>query len=268
MQLTIIIPTLNEAGHLGQAVFHARTHAVLGLPQEIIVADCGSVDGTPELALKLGTTLAQQQPPLTSRAAALNRGAAAAIGDVLLFLDADTLLPSGYDRAIAQALRDPFVIGGAFEFRLDGPKFGLRVVELVNRLRYRLWPYYYGDQAIFVRTAVFQKVGGYPEQRLFEASDFCKRVWRQGRMVLLSKYVATSARRFVDGGISKVFAHDCRLWLLDLLGRPTESFGPAYQEDNRRRGLVGTEGGPLAAVVTPNVTVDPHLVHQEYQPAQ
>jgi glycosyltransferase involved in cell wall biosynthesis len=236
MRLSILIPTLNEAAHLSQAVAHARRRTTLGPPHEIIVADCNSSDGTADLAVRLGTRLVQGRPSLSSRAAALNRAAAAATGDVLLALDADTLVPRGYDAAIRRALRDPYAVGGAFEFALDGTHPGLRVVEFVNRVRYRLWPWYYGDQGVFVRAAVFRRVGGYPERRLLEASDFCKRLEREGRLVLVRRYMRTSARRFVEGGVFRVLAHDVRIWGLDMLGRPTEQFGLDYQEHNRRRG--------------------------------
>jgi rSAM/selenodomain-associated transferase 2 len=232
MRLSIIVPTLNEASHLPSAVAQARRQAVLGPPYEIIVADCGSADGTADLAAHLGTRLIQERPALSSRAAAMNRGAAEATGDVFLFLDADTLAPHAYDRAIQQALADPHVIGGAFEFALDGPQFSLRLVEIINRVRYRLWPLYYGDQGIFIRAPVFRRVGGYPERRILEASDFCRRVGPEGKLVLVHRYMRTSARRFVEGGILRVLAHDCRIWGLDLLGRPTEAFGPAYQQNN------------------------------------
>src|SRR5205807_750026 len=83
---------------------------------------------TPAEAARLGARVVQGTPALDSRAAALNAGAAAARGDVLLFLDADSRVPWAYDRAIDRALRDPHVIGGAFEFALDGPEWGLRLV--------------------------------------------------------------------------------------------------------------------------------------------
>ncbi len=238
MRLSILIPTLNEADFLPRAVAHARRQAALGPPHEILVADCGSADGTAHLAASLGVHLVRGQPAPASRAAALNRAAAAATGDVLLALDADTLVPRGYDAAIRGALRDSHAVGGAFEFALDGRHPGLRLVELVNRVRYRLWPWYYGDQGVFVRSAVFRRVGGYPERRLLEASDFCKRLGREGRLVLVRRYMVTSARRFLAGGVFRVLAHDVRIWGLDLLGRPTEQYGPAYQQDNRRRGEV------------------------------
>jgi rSAM/selenodomain-associated transferase 2 len=236
MRLSIIIPTLNEARYLPTAIAQARRRAVLAPPHEIIVADCGSVDGTAESAVRLGTQLVREQPALTSRAAALNRGAAEAGGDVFLFLDADTLVPPGYDRSIQQVLAQPSVVGGAFEFALDRPQWGLRLVELLNRLRYRIWPLYYGDQGLFVRASVFRRVGGYREQRLLETSEFCKRLHQQGKLVLLHKYMKTSARRFVEGGIYHVLAHDAWIWWLDLLGLPTEPLGQAYQEDNHQRG--------------------------------
>jgi glycosyltransferase involved in cell wall biosynthesis len=243
MRLSILIPTLNEAHYLAAAVEHVRTRAALGPPHEVIVADCGSTDGTPELAKRLGVRLAQEQPPPRSRAAALNCAAAEASGDVLLSLDADTLVPPGYDRAIRRALREPDVVGGAFEFALGGSQRGLRVVEFINRIRYRLWPLYYGDQGLFVRAAAFRRLRGYPQRRILEASDFCRRLRWEGRLVLIHQPMTTSARRFVEGGIYRVLAHDCRIWLLDLLGLPTEPFGPAYQEDNRRRGLAA--GHPI-----------------------
>jgi glycosyltransferase involved in cell wall biosynthesis len=236
MRLSVLIPTLNESGYLEQSVAEARRRAVLGPPGEIIVADCGSTDGTAELALRLGVRLEQGPPLPTSRADALNRAASSATGDVLLALDADTLVPHGYDRAIFQALQNPRVVGGAFEFALDGRRAGLRVVELINRVRYRIWPLYYGDQGVFVRAEVFRSVGGYPERRILESSDFCKRLAWRGKLALVRKYMTTSARRFEEGGVFRVLAHDCRIWWLDLIGWPTEQWGPAYQENNRRRG--------------------------------
>jgi glycosyltransferase involved in cell wall biosynthesis len=241
VKLSIIIPTLNEAHYLGAAVEGVRRNAALGGPHEIIVADCGSVDGTAAEAARLGALVVREAPPLDSRAAALNRGAAEAGGDVLLFLDADSLVPYAYDRSIVGALRDPHVVGGAFEFALDGSPLGLRVVEVINRIRYRIWAWYYGDQGIFVRRDVFRRLGGYPRRRILEASDFCRALRRRGRLALIHKPMRTSPRRFLEGGIYRVLAHDVWIWWLDLVGRPTERFGTAYQENNHRRG--GPEPG-------------------------
>jgi glycosyltransferase involved in cell wall biosynthesis len=236
VKLSIVIPTLNEADYLPAAVAAVRRRAALGPPHEILVADCGSADGTAEVAEGLGVRVVRPAPPPGSRAAALNGGAAAATGDVLLFLDADTLVPRAYDRSIRGALRDAQVVGGAFEFALDGREIGLRVVEVINRVRYRLWPRYYGDQGVFVRAAVFRRAGGYPERRILEASDLCRTLASHGRLALIHKPMRTSPRRFLEGGTYRVLALDVHIWWRDLLGLQTEPFGPAYQENNRRRG--------------------------------
>jgi rSAM/selenodomain-associated transferase 2 len=236
MRLSVIIPTLNEGNYLAGAVASVRRQATQGPPHEIIVGDCGSVDGTAELAEQLGARVVQRDPPFDSRAAALNQGAAVASGDVLLFLDADSTVPRGFDKAIETVLRDPHVVGGAFEFALDGSELGLRLVEIINRIRYRIWPWYYGDQGIFVRTEIFHRVRGYPNRRLMEASDFSRLLGTKGKLALLRSPMKTSARRFLEGGIYRVLARDVVIWWLDLIGRPTERFAPAYQENNRRRG--------------------------------
>ncbi len=235
MNISVIIPTLNEASCLARAVIAVRRHATGEVP-EIIVADCGSTDGTVGIARELGVSVIANDPFLDCKAAALNRGAAHASRDVLLFLDADCLVPPGYDRAMAHGLDEPGVVGGAFEFELEGREIGLRLVEIINRIRYRLWPRYYGDQGIFVRTEVFRRTGGFPRRRILEASDFCRTVARHGRLTLLRARMPTSARRFVEGGIYRVLAHDTWIWWLDLIGQPTEQFGRAYQENNHQRG--------------------------------
>jgi rSAM/selenodomain-associated transferase 2 len=235
MKLSIILPTLNEAGYLAAAVKSVHCQARGPRPYEVLVVDCGSADGTVEVAESLGVRALQPTPRLESRAAACNVGAACAGGEVLLFLDADSLLPRGYDRAISRALADPHVVGGAFEFALDSPDWGLRVVEIINRVRYRIWPWYYSDQGLFVRRDVFQRVGGFPARRIMETSDMCRVLWRRGRLALIPRPLRTSARRFLAGGIWRVLGHDVRLWFLDLLGWPTEHHGVAYQEDNVKR---------------------------------
>jgi rSAM/selenodomain-associated transferase 2 len=239
VRLSVIVPTLNEEATLVAAVEAVRERAVLGPPHEVIVADSGSADGTRAVAARLGVRWVEAHadraaPP--GRAASLNAGARAATGDVLLFLDADTLLPEGWDREIASALDRPEAVGGAFELAFDGTELRLRLVELVDRIRYRISRYYYGDQAVFARADAFRRVGGFPEQPLLESADLCKKLKRVGRLVLVRRRVLTSPRRFRDGGILRVFAHDIRLWLLHRLGRPLERHGERYWEENRRRG--------------------------------
>lgn len=235
MHLSVIIPALNEYQYISNTVHAVRQNALLGVPHEIIVVDSGSSDGTPEIANRLGVTLVEIKPEVAGRSSALNKGASIATGDVLLFLDADTILPKGYDTEIQSALGNQDVAGGAFEFALDGKGFGLRVVELVNRLRYRISHRFYGDQGIFVRAPLFHRVGGYPNKGILETSDFCASLMRMGRLVLIRREVKTSPRRFLEGGVYRVLAGDIKIWWLDLMGKPLDHFADIYWKKNMTR---------------------------------
>ena len=234
MKLSIIIPTLNEATYLPLTIEKINQNATLGEPHEVVV-DSGSTDETCQIALQLGAKLIKSETKSLGKASVLNEAAQLVTGDVLLFLDADTLVPSGYDESIECSLTNADVIGGAFEFALDGSEFGLRVVEIVNRIRYRIRQRYYGDQGIFVRSQVFKKVGGYPQIGLLEAAYLCKNLRKQGKLTLIKNEVKTSPRRFLDGGIYKVLAGDMKIWFLDLIGISVEKYSEAYWKENELR---------------------------------
>ncbi|MCZ6468967.1 MAG: TIGR04283 family arsenosugar biosynthesis glycosyltransferase [Candidatus Dadabacteria bacterium] len=235
MKLSIIIPTLNEATYLPVTIEKIKQNAGLEEPYEIIVVDSGSTDETCDIALKLGVKLVKSKGTFAGRAYVLNQAVEFASGDVLLFLDADTLVPQGYDESIENALSNPNVVGGAFEFSLEGPQFGLRVVELINRIRYRIRQRYYGDQGIFVRSHVFRIVGGYPEIGILEAAHFCKKLRKEGELKLIKKRIYTSPRRFLDGGVYKVLGRDIKIWFLDLIGISVDKYADAYWKENKLR---------------------------------
>jgi len=235
MNLSIIIPTLNEATYLPVTIEQIRQNAGLEEPYEIIIVDSGSTDETCDIALKLGVKLVKSNSISSGKAYVLNEAVEFASGDVLLFLDADTLVPQGYDESIENALSNPNVVGGAFEFSLEGPQFGLRVVELINRIRYRIRQRYYGDQGIFVRSHVFRIVGGYPEIGILEAAHFCKKLRKEGELKLIKKRIYTSPRRFLDGGVYKVLGRDIKIWFLDLIGISVDKYADAYWKENKLR---------------------------------
>ncbi len=229
------MPTLNEADCLPRAVEALRARATSGALEEILVVDSGSTDGTAEIARLLGVTFLQT-PRLESRAEALNQEARLALGDVMLFLDADSLPPEYYDAEIRRTLREPDAIGGAFEFQCDGLGLRYRALEAINRLRYRLSREYYSDQAVFVRAGAFERCGGFPRWRIMETAELCRRLKRLGRLRLIHRPVRTSARRFEEGGFWGVFARDVRVWWVDLTRRNTEAFGEEYPRYKRARG--------------------------------
>lgn len=240
--LSIIIPTLNEAASLAATVAHTRRTAN-GAEAEIIVSDCESADGTAELAQTLDVRVTRGA---RCRAEALNRGATAADGDVLLFLHADSLLPDDFPRLIARALERPSVVGGAFDFEFaicpQTTSVDARClcwVVLVNRIRYRWTGNFYGDQSIFVRRDVFQRVGGFPNVRLMEDIRFSRRLRRCGRTAILRPPVRTSPRRFLSRGVLRQFVEDLTLLGCDSVGICPATLWERYNGWNRR----GTNGG-------------------------
>ena len=187
--VSVIIPTLNEAEHLPLTLKHAAASE----PMEILVADGGSRDDTLRIAAGHGATLVSSPP---NRARQMNAGAAAARGETLLFLHADTLLPANYRDAMLALLRRPEVVGGAFRFRIRDRFPGRWLVESTTNLRSRLWRMPYGDQALFVRRWAFNALGGFPDLAIMEDYEFVRRLRRLGKLALMEAPVLTSGRRW------------------------------------------------------------------------
>jgi rSAM/selenodomain-associated transferase 2 len=191
--LSVVVPALNEAEAISRTVQQARTPGV-----EIVVVDGGSAD---ETMARAGAHADLVLGGARGRAAQMNLGARAAQGEVLLFLHADTLLPRGYARAVRCALADPRAVAGRFDVRLDaqGPSYAL-IGRLIS-FRSRLSGVATGDQAIFVRRTVFERIGGFPSLPLMEDIAFSRMLKRHGRIVPLRATVLTSARRWQRHGI-------------------------------------------------------------------
>jgi rSAM/selenodomain-associated transferase 2 len=190
--LSVVIPALDEGERIEAALASATAPGV-----EVLVVDGGSRDDTVARARRAGARVVEAPP---GRARQLDVGARAALGDVLLFLHADTVLPSRYEVAVTQALLDPAVAGGAFRFRFDRRTLALRIVEWGARLRVALFQLPYGDQALFLRRRVLEALGGVPQVPIMEDLDLVRGIRRQGRLVVLASPATTSARRYEARG--------------------------------------------------------------------
>jgi rSAM/selenodomain-associated transferase 2 len=202
--IAVIIPALSEEHAL------ARLLPSLGEAAEVVVSDGGSRDGTVALARRLGARVVEGAP---GRGAQLNRGAAASVAPILLFLHADTSLPAGALEAIAAAV-DAGAEGGGFRVRFASARPVFALGSAVVNLRTRLTGWPLGDQAQFVTREAFEAIGGYAELALLEDLDFIRRLARRGRTRLLPLAVETSARRFeAQGTLSTIL----RNWLIFAL---------------------------------------------------
>jgi len=196
-RVSIIIPVYCEQAVINRAIETVR-HRIGGDAAEIIV-----VDGQPERET-LGAIRDGSVRKLLSekgRGRQLNRGAAVATGDVLVFLHADTVLPPTAFERIAGAMRDEGCVGGAFDLRIDSRRIVFRVIETIASLRSRLTRIPYGDQAMFIRASYFRTLGGFKEIPIMEDVDLMQRIKRNGkRIAIFREPVITSARRWEREG--------------------------------------------------------------------
>jgi len=195
MRLSIIVPALDESATITATL--AALQPLRAQGHEVIVADGGSRDATLLIARLLAdrTFVAPR-----GRATQMNAGAAAASGDVLLFLHADSTLPA----AAADAIRAALGHGaqwGRFDVRIAGRPWILKVVAPAMNLRSRLSGIATGDQGIFVTREAFARAGGFPPIPLMEdvaLSRALKRV--AGRPACLRERILTSGRRWETHG--------------------------------------------------------------------
>lgn len=217
--ISVIVPVLDEAKALPALLEALREQ---GGAFEVVVVDGGSSDGTAEIAAR--------DPSLRllrtarGRGRQMNAGAAVARGQTLLFLHADTRLPAGaielLDAAPASAWQ-----AGAFTHRFSPHDWRLALVSAAHNLRCRLTRVYYGDQAIFVRKALFERVGGFPEVPFLEDVIFCERLRPLTRAVLLPQTVSTDSRRFVHHGVWRSIARGLTIVVRHRLGLPVSGRG-------------------------------------------
>ena len=215
--LSFVIPAHNEADFVGptiDAIRAACAELKLDGDCEIIVVDDASTDATASVARSRGARV------LTVRkrqiAAVRNAGAAAAAGDVLVFVDADTTVDPALLRAALRALEEGAVGGGAYvAFDDRVPPLAHAVLRFWNVVaRLAAWA---AGCFIFVRRDAFEAAGGFDEA--FYASEevrLSQALKRRGRFVLLGRHVLTSARKAKQHSSRDLLA---LLWYLFRAGR-------------------------------------------------
>ena len=217
-RLSVVVPVLDEAACIVGTLQSLQQLRARG--HELIVVDGGSADGTPALAAPFADRVLVAPQ---GRAAQMNSGAAAARGDALLFLHADTRLPADADRLVREALAGPNRCWGRFDVRIEGRSPLLAVVAFCMNWRSRLTGIATGDQAIFATRPAFARAGGFPEIALMEDVSFSKRMKKLSRPVCLFAAATTSGRRWKRHGVLRTILLMWRLRLAYFFGaRPDE----------------------------------------------
>lgn len=209
--LAIIVPVFNEEEVLDS--FLAGLLRQEG-DFQVVLVDGGSSDGTWEIAGRFAEI--RRLRSARGRAVQMNAGARAATHDLLLFLHADTRLPSGVLPRIAGTLADPGVAAGSFRLAFDRDDPWLAAYSWFSRINHPLFTY--GDQGLFLRRELFREIGGFREIPIMEDVEIQRRLRRRGRFAKLDVPVVTSARRSVQRGLLRQQALNVALVALYHLG--------------------------------------------------
>lgn len=224
VKLSIVIPTLNEAAQIEATLTALAPLRARGA--EVIVADGGSDDHTSELARPLADVVVAAP---RGRAQQMTHGARHARGEVLLFLHADTQLPPDADRLILDVIATRQAQWGRFDVNIRGRSPVLKLVATLMNLRSRWTGIATGDQAIFVQRALFDAVGGFPEQPLMEDIELTRRLKRRAAPACLRARVTTSGRRWESRGVWRTIALMWWLRLQYFFGVPAERLARQYR---------------------------------------
>ncbi|MDX1600720.1 MAG: TIGR04283 family arsenosugar biosynthesis glycosyltransferase [Anaerolineales bacterium] len=228
ISLTVIIPTLNEAEFIDGILTRALHGSSNGRP-ELLVVDGGSSDSTVAQASSRARVL-RGRP---GRAHQLELGVRQASGEYVLFCHADTLLPLGYDHAVAASMQEPEVVGGAFTVQYKPGHPWLRIGEWLVGLPTPLLMF--GDQALFARRSELLAVGGVPQLPLMEDVALIDSLRERGRVVRRPERAVTSSRRFFEHGVLRQLSLDLILLLAYRAGVTPERLARLYFTSRRDR---------------------------------
>jgi rSAM/selenodomain-associated transferase 2 len=224
-RFSIIVPVLHESNRINSLIEHLYT---LEGDQhyEIIVAD-GSATKDTINAIKDENVISITAPK--GRAIQMNTGASIAKGEILIFLHADTTLPSNALLRIGEILRNKQYVGGAFDLKIDSASMFLRYMSFTANIRSRFTRIPYGDQVLFMRKEYFHRIGGFKEIPLMEDVELMKRIKKRGGAVyILKEKVITSARKWEREGFIRTWLKNHLIRFLYFLGVDTNTLAKLY----------------------------------------
>ena len=219
--ISVIMPAYNEERALPNTLRALFTQQG---DYEVVVVDGGSTDQTRAIVESFGFIDSASAPRRSSdisrdtfhvsrvtfhapkgRASQMNAGAKEARGEWLLFLHADTVLPPGAIQRLNEMEADQTIQAGGFMHQFSGDDWRLKLISFLDNFRCIRSRIIYGDQALFVRRALFEQLGGFPNRLILEDVAFCERLIAVTTPLLLSPSVVTDARKFLKMGVWRSF---------------------------------------------------------------
>ncbi|MBX2845975.1 MAG: TIGR04283 family arsenosugar biosynthesis glycosyltransferase [Saprospiraceae bacterium] len=191
MKISVIIPVVNEAEHLRRLIPHLQA----GKFFECIVVDGGSTDESIAVAQAFNCKVIDAP---RSRAKQMNEGAAAAVGDILYFVHADTLPPVSYGEDIL-AVFGPKTPFGCFRSRFNTNSRFLKINSYFSRFKGLMFRG--GGQTLWVSKLLFNQLNGYDSSlKLMEEYDFIQRAQQVANYKVIQKDVLVSDRTYQKNG--------------------------------------------------------------------
>lgn len=223
IQISIIIPTLNEGGNIGQLVEHLQEHCE-GCVSDLIVSDGGSSDATVQEAEKAGAKVLIS--PDKGRAQQMNHGVANSSGNILWFVHADSLPPASYVADIKESLETGYNVG-CYRFRFDSKKWPLKVNSWFTRFDLEFCRG--GDQTLFVTRDLWTELKGYRDDFLImEEYEFMRRARKKSKFRIIPKDVMVSARKYDHNSYLRVNFANFVVFNMYRLGASQEKLMRTY----------------------------------------
>ena len=211
-EISIIVPVFNEINFINDFISHLKI--TCQTPQEIIIVDGGSTDGTGKLLESL-TDISVFQTK-TGRANQMNFGAKIAKTSLLYFVHVDSILPQNFDTLILNSYKKKKV-AGCFRLKFDKANWLLKLAAAGSKWNHLLCRG--GDQSLFVSKNKFDMLNGFdPRYKVCEDIEFIKKLYKNKCFIVLPQTLTTSSRRFYKNGIIYLLFHFGVLHFLHYLG--------------------------------------------------
>lgn len=223
--LSIVIPALNE-----EQALPATLDALLKqtTDEEIIVVDGGSTDKTRSICQQFSQIKLIDSK--RGRATQMNAGAASANGEILLFLHADTLLPKDALQTINKLITEDLHSAGGFKHSFGNEDWRLQFISFLDNRRCMQTRIIYGDQAMFIRRDLFEKLNGFPDVGILEDVIFCEKLVKHTIPVITDSFVNTDPRKFIKMGIWRSLYRVIAIQIKHELRLPVANDHPFFAE--------------------------------------